>query len=381
VHADAGESLLMAAFMVGRVIRAGVAAVMAAAVMAVGSSCAPESRHDAAYCAFMPDTIGLYVGNPVTQMGYPIGEVTSIQAGPSHVRVDFSLTEQRRIPSDVKAIIRSPSILADRSLELVGNYAGGPQLKPAGCISLDRSVSPKSLSEVIGSADTFVNAINASGSTNVADTVRGLDQLSHGNGAGVGHLLTLSSALLDSPDQAISDIGSITQNVAQLTSALKDIRGPMKEILVDAVTTTPDLATAVDGAARLAGPDGYGTLGPLIETVAVLETRLGDETQLTLDTVSDAVRKMSPHANALAGLLNPVPWWINTAANHFNAKQFGTFNIAYRPPLFRVQTHDGLALCGAMNAAMPGSCADVNGQPYAVDVALLQYVLQQASHP
>jgi phospholipid/cholesterol/gamma-HCH transport system substrate-binding protein len=381
VRADAGESLLMAAFMTSRIVRTGVAAVIAAAVMGVGASCASESRHDAAYCAFMPDTIGLYVGNPVTQMGYPIGKVTSIQAGASHVRVDFSLTEQRQLPGDVKAIIRSPSILADRSLELVGNYAGGPRLEPAGCISLDRSVSPKSLSEVIGSADTFVNAINASGSTNVADTVRGLDQLSHGNGAGVGHLLTLSSALLDSPDQAISDIGSITQNVAQLTSALKDIRGPMKEILVDAVTTTPDLVTAVDGAARLAGPDGYGTLGPLIETVAVLQSRLGDETQLTLDTVGDAVRKISPHANALAGLFDRVPNWINDAANHFNKEQFGTFNIAYRPPLFRVQTHDGLALCGAMNAAMPGSCADVNGQPYAVDVALLQYVLQQASHP
>ena len=371
----------MAAFAFGRVIRAGLVALMAAAVMTLGSSCASPSRHDAAFCAFMPDTIGLYVGNPVTQMGYPIGTVTSIQAGPAQVRVDFSLTEQRRLPRDVKAIIRSPSILADRSLELVGNYAGGPQLAPAGCISLDRSVSPKSLSEVIGSADTFVNAINASGSTNVADTIRGVDQLSHGNGAGVGHLLTLSSALLDSPDQAISDIGSITQNVAQLTSALKDIRGPMKEILNDGVTTTPDLATAVEGAARLAGPDGYGTLGPLIETVAVLETRLGDETQLTLDSVSAAVRKISPHANAFASLFDAVPTWINTAANHFNKEQFGTFNIAYRPPLFRVQTHDGLALCGAMNASMPGSCADVNGQPFAVDVALLQYVLQQASHP
>ena len=371
----------MAPFIVSRVVRVGVAVAVAAVVMGLGSSCAPQSRRDAAYCAFMPDTIGLYVGNPVTQMGYPVGKVTSIQAGPTHVRVDFSMIEHRDLPSDVKAIIRSPSILADRSLELVGNYAGGPQLGPGGCIPLDRSVSPKTLSEVIGSAETFLKAINSSASTNVADTVRGLDQVSHGNGAGVGHLLAASSALLDSPDRAISDIGSITQNVAQLTSALKDIRGPMKEILQDAVTTTPDLATAVEGAARLAGPDGYGTLGPLIETVAVLETRLGDETQITLDSVSVAVRKLSPHANALAGLLDGVPWWINTAANHVNAKQFGTFNIAYRPPLFRVQTHDGLALCGAMNTAMPGSCADVNGQPYAVDIALLQYVLQRASHP
>jgi len=373
--------MTLTASMLHRVFRTGAAALMAAAIMGAGSSCASENRHDAAYCALMPDTIGLYVGNPVTQMGYPIGKVTSIEPGPTHVHVGFSITQQRSLPSDVKAIIRSPSILADRSLELVGNYVGGPKLEPAACIPLDRSVSPKTLSEVIGSADTFLNAINSSGSTNIADTVRGLDQLAHNNGAGAGHLLKVSSALLDSPDQAISDIGSIIQNVAQLTTALNEIRGPMKEILLDARTTTGDLATALDGTARLAGPDGIGTLGPLLESVGVLETRLGDETQLTLDTVSVGIRKLSPHANDLASLFDGVPGWINAAANHFNAKQFGTFNIAYRPPLFRVRTHDGLALCGAMNAKMPGSCADVNGQPYAVDVALLQYVLQQASHP
>jgi virulence factor Mce-like protein len=364
-----------------RILRATVVTVVATAVVGASSSCAPANRTTSAanYCAFLPDTIGLYVGNPVTQMGYDIGKITAIKPGPTQVRVDFSVTEHRDLPGDVKAIIRSPSILADRSLELVGNYEGGPQLDAGGCIPLQRTVSPKSLSEVIGSADTFLNAINASGSTNIADTVRGVDQLARGNGAGVGHLLTVSSELLDSPDQQISDIGSIIQNTAQLTTALTEIRDPMKEILLDLPTTTPDIITAIDGSTRLAGYGGYGAVGPVAEVVAVLETKLGDETQFTLDTVSAAVRKISPHANALAGLLNPVPWWINTAANHFNAKQFGTFNIAYRPPLFRVPTHDGLALCGLMNATTPGSCADVNGQPYAVDVALLQYVLQEAS--
>lgn len=275
----------MIVYMVHRACRVAVATTVATVVAAMGSSCTNRTHEDiAAYCALMPDTIGLYVGNPVTQMGYPIGTVTSIKPEATHVRVDFSVTENRQLPGDVKALIRSPSILADRSLELVGNYAGGPELDSKNCIP------------------------------------------------------------------------------------------------TDARTTTGDVAIALDGTARLAGPQGIGTLGPLLESVAVLENRLGDETQITLDTVSAAVRKTTPHANALASLFNGVPWWINTAANHFNGKQFGTFNIAYRPPLFRVQTHDGLALCGAMNATMPGSCADVNGQPYAVDIALLQYVLQQASH-
>lgn len=239
------------------VLRVCAVTVVSAAVACAGSSCASETRDVVSqYCAFMPDTIGLYVGNPVTQMGYPIGKVTAITPGATQVRVEFSMTEQRTLPSDVKAIIRSPSILADRSLELVGNYAGGAQLSRGDCVPLNRSVSPKSLSEVIGSADTFVNAINAAGSTNVADTIRGVDQLAHGNGAGFGQLLTVSSALLDSPDQEISNIGSIIQNVASLTTALKEIRGPMKEILQDMPVTTPDLVTAIEGAARIAGPEG-----------------------------------------------------------------------------------------------------------------------------
>jgi hypothetical protein len=33
-----------------------------------------------------------------------------------------------------------------------------------------------------------------------------------------------------------------------------------------------------------------------------------------------------------------------------------------------------------MNAKTPGTCANVQGTPYAVDVSLLQYVLTQAAN-
>jgi hypothetical protein len=74
--------------------------------------------------------------------------------------------------------------------------------------------------------------------------------------------------------------------------------------------------------------------------------------------------------------MNPVPWWLNTLANHVNNRQF---SLRYRPPLYRIRTPDGLVLCGIMNAQVPGSCADIAGTPYAVDVALLQYALTEAT--
>jgi len=118
-------------------------------------------------------------------------------------------------------------------------------------------------------------------------------------------------------------------------------------------------------------------LPPLIRLLADLETELGEETQFTLDSTAVAMRKVSAHAPRLSNLLNVVPPWINSLANIVNNHQWNT--IRYRPPLYRIRTPDGVATCNIMNASLPGSCANVQGQPYAVDVALLQYVLTQAA--
>jgi virulence factor Mce-like protein len=373
MYATTGKSVLMAASRSSHLLRVAAIALTAAAVVTLSTSCGgpQKSQPNAEYCAELPDSIGLYVGNPVTQMGYQIGKVTSITPGTTDVRVDFSVTEQRLLPVDVKAIVRSTSILADRSLELVGNSASGPRLHAGECIPLNRSWTPKSLSEVIGSATNFVNAINPAESTNVGDVVRQVDQAVHGNGAGVNKLLTTSSAVVDSPDQTISDIGSVITNLADLTSAVTEIRGPLKEALLNAEQNMSDVAATLDGGNHMVG----GFIGA-VKAVVDIEENLGSEFQFTLDSTSVALRKLSAHAPWIANLLNPVPWWVNTLANHFNNREF---NISYRPPLYRIRTPDGLALCGIMNASTPGSCADVAGQPYAVDVALLQYVLTQAS--
>ncbi|WP_273735268.1 MlaD family protein [Mycolicibacterium septicum] len=344
------------------------------AVAGLGGGCAQRGEEQRAteYCAIMPDAVGLYVGNPVTQMGFGIGKVKAITPSPTDVRVDFTLDSDRPIPDDVKAVIRSTSILADRSLELAGNFESGPRLLSGQCIPVTHSMTPKSLSEVIGSSTNFVNSINPNGSSNVGDVVREIDQAAHNNGAGMRQLLTMSSAALDSPDQAVSDIGSIMSNLGQLTSMLTETMGPMKQIIYDARTTTLDVATGVTGGGYILSP-----VPTLIRAVSDLESNIGTDFQSTLDAASMALRKASAHAPALTDLLNPVPWWINAAANHSNNRQYNT--LGYRLPLYRIRAPGGLAVCNIMNASMPGSCADVQGQPFAVDVALLQYVLTEAA--
>ncbi|MEW5810377.1 MAG: MlaD family protein [Actinomycetota bacterium] len=350
------------------------AAIATVTAASLGSCASSQAAQKSAYCALMPDTVGLYVGNPVTEMGFKVGQVTSITPGNTSVRVDFTLDESRKPTEDAKAVIRSTSLLADRSLELVGNPEGGPSLRPGACIPLERAFTPKTLSEVIGSTATLLKAISPEGSTNVADTVRGLDQALSNTGPRANQLLTTTSAVLDSPDQTVAAIGEVIRNLSQLTGLVRELSGPIKQILYDLQKIMPDIIRVV----KPVGAQLFGTTY-LFKAAADIEVTLGETLlQPTLDSTSVMLRKLSAHAPRLANLLNPIPWWINTVANHYNSNRpFNT--LGYRPPLYRIRTPNGVALCNIMNASAPGSCANVQGTPYAVDVALLQYVLTQAA--
>ncbi|MCX2930584.1 MlaD family protein [Mycobacterium sp. CVI_P3] len=336
-------------------------------------SCAPRvSEHGARYCAIMPDSIGLYVDNPVTQMGYQIGRVANITPSAQSVRVEFVVDEQRALPDNVKAVIRSTSILADRALELVGNYSGGATLAAGACIPLDRSLTPKSLSQVIGASTTFVNSISPEGSDNIAGVVKGVDEALRDQGPNANRLLNSAAAALDSPDQAIGDLGSIVTNLGTLTSTLVDLEPTLKEVFQDAVVVAPEVNTTLWSASM-----AYEGIVPILTLASDLEVELGPQIQQLLDAVAVTIRKLTPRAPFYASLLNITPRLINGLANIVNTHQFGT--LRYRPPLYRIRTPDGVAQCNIMNASVPGSCANVQGTPYAVDVALLQYVLTLAS--
>jgi len=233
-------------------------------------------------------------------------------------------------------------------------------------------MTPKSLSEVVGASTTFINSINPAGSDNIGAVVSGVDQALHDQGPGANKLLTTASAVVDSPEQTIADLDSITTNLAQVTTTLAELNPTLKEVFVD--TSDSALREAIlttEGAANT-----FEGVIPVTDMAAGLEKELGPQIQQLLDAVSVVIRKATPRAPYYASLLNVAPRLLNGLVNLANNHQFA---LHYRPPTYRLRAPDGVAQCNIMNAAMPGSCANVKGTPYAVDVALLQYVLAQAA--
>ena len=96
VPADARKPVLMRMTHPGRRLPAAACFALIIAGAAVGCTAATGREQAADYCAYMPDSVGLYVGNPVTQMGYRIGEVTKIADRTTDVQVELEIFRGRR---------------------------------------------------------------------------------------------------------------------------------------------------------------------------------------------------------------------------------------------------------------------------------------------
>lgn len=318
-----------------------IAAMAVTAVVAAACGIAYISTFDTSsgggFCAEMPDAVGLYTGNPVTQMGVKVGKVTSIVPKADHVEVTFSLDEGRKYPANVKAVTRSKSLLADRSVELVGNYKSGPQLASGKCIALGNSYTPKSISQITGSAADFIEAIAPeAGGQGLRRALAGMDTALHGNGNDAQAMMRHAAAAMDSPDQLISDIAATIMNMAPLSEAALQRWSAIRSILDQA----PAVVNAVTydllpGVIELC--EGVGYTG---KTLYDVQRRYGDQIwPFVHGSVTDVIHLAATRSKDIAGLLSVIP--SVTAAIRQQTRDPNGMTVTYQQPI--VETGAGAA--------------------------------------
>ncbi|MFI9411384.1 MlaD family protein [Nocardia gamkensis] len=278
------------------------------------------------YCVDMPDAIGLYPGNPVTQMGFRVGAVSAVQQRGDHVRIEFELDGGRRYPADVQVVTRSKSLLADRSLELVGNYTAGPSLRPGDCVPRERAHTPKSISEIAGSAADFIDALSAAGDDSVQGSIAGLNTALDGTSAAMNSMLSHAAAAASSPDQVTADIGAAIMNMAPLTQ--------------DALRDWDRISSILDRMPQIAaqGTELFGYvarfdrgIGWLVAVIYDIQRRYGDQLwPLMHGPVADVISLAATRAPDLAQLYGSIPAVV-TAVN-YQQQSGGGISLPYRPP-------------------------------------------------
>jgi len=108
-------------------------------------------------------TVSLYVGSEVRILGVPVGEVTSVVPEGNSVRVDMVYDAEYPVPADAEAVIVTPTLVADRFVQLTPAYTEGEAMPDGGEIPLERTAVPVELDRIYGSLDELSTALGPNG--------------------------------------------------------------------------------------------------------------------------------------------------------------------------------------------------------------------------
>ncbi len=181
--------------------------------------------------AYFKSSVGVYQGTDVRIMGVKVGSVDEVTPQGDKVRVKFSVDSGHDLPADVRAVQITPSVVADRYIQLTPTYQKGqPKAGDDITLSLNQTMVPVEIDELYSSVQKLSTSLgpdgaNRDGALSQVITT-GADNL-RGNGARLGQtieqLSKASQTLSDSSGNIVDTVknldvfvGALAENDAQV---------------------------------------------------------------------------------------------------------------------------------------------------------------------
>jgi phospholipid/cholesterol/gamma-HCH transport system substrate-binding protein len=173
--------------------------------------------------AWFPEAIHLYPGSNVDILGVQVGQVASVTPMGQQVKVVLSYDATQKLPADVSAVIVTPTLVADRVVQLTPIYRGGPVLADGGSIPLSRDEVPVELDQINASLVKLTNAlgpggVNADGALSRA--IRVGDRNLRGQGQHAHQTITQLASMMGTLDDNRTALLSTVNNLQSFTSTL-----------------------------------------------------------------------------------------------------------------------------------------------------------------
>ncbi|WP_043652261.1 MlaD family protein [Nocardia thailandica] len=303
-----------------------------------------------AYCADLPDSIGLYPGSAVTVLGIQVGSVTGIESHGSSARVRFTVRADRTLPTDVGAVTVNDTLIADRQLALIGDEPTGAGRDPGTCIT--KTLTPESLTETFDALAGLAGQL--SGAPGGASGLEALDRATDGTGEQINALVTRLGQALASPDAAIGHLGALLDALAALAHRARNGWNTVEAMTVELPRTFHDIVT-------IAFPPIVDIVTYLVQVLPQLNDffmMMGTPAIRTLDSTGDLAAQLAAGAGSLSEVVRRAPA-VAAGFLHSVDPTTGQLRIDYAPPKLAVPPADSVTLCAALLA--------VTGQPCAAD--------------
>ncbi|SKG96790.1 MlaD family protein [Mycobacteroides abscessus] len=281
-----------------------LAVALSTGLLASSSACGllDRSPKTTGYCAALSDASGLYRGNPVTRKGVQIGKIEDVVSDVMSVRVNFSIDTDAAVPGMVTAVSRAPSVLADRSLELINGDPSAGRLSPGMCIPLERTAVAKTLSENASAMTGLLSQLTNEGrGEKLERTLGSLSSQLKGNGAVIHDSITNIVGAMDGQPPSLD---YLLKNASDSLSTLNAHSDELDTLLERAVPV-------ISLSAYTMMPTLYGILGPQVNTLTRMAydmaTEYRGELWASMDTAAYTLRLLSEHTGVFTTYAGTLP--------------------------------------------------------------------------
>jgi phospholipid/cholesterol/gamma-HCH transport system substrate-binding protein len=346
-----------------------VVALVAAMVMGA-KVVTPKVNNTRAMCAEFTDAVGLYPGNKVALLGIEVGSTSAIINRPDHVEVQFTIPADLDLPADVGAVTYSQSIVTDRHIELTKAYTAGPKFTGPGCIKLESTKTPISISETFSAIGNLADAVigsqpgqdpsNAPGVRAINDSLSAASRSLEGTGPGLNQTMRNLVTMLGDPYKADADYRRLFENSEILTSDFLNNWDSFASV----IQSLPETTRLIEGLSdNFAGSLSYlsHSLPILVDAMQRFGPRMYNTAGSQVAWLRDLLNNHKP---AILAMINSWPQFSNWMADIYEPA-WGTHNVTYIPPQVAIAPTQAGAICQALTQRnIPGAasaCASGNG--------------------
>ncbi|MDN4175336.1 MCE family protein [Nocardioides sp. SOB77] len=295
--------------------------------------------------------VSVYVGTEVRILGVPVGEVTAVVPEGKSVRVDMVYDDTYDVPADARAVIVTPTLVADRFIQLTPVHTEGPVMADGADIPLAETASPVELDRIYESLSTLANALGPEGANRNGslDTLlaSGAEALG-GQGRTANQLIRDLSAAATTFGDNSGDLFGTVRQLDAFTRTLARNDGLVDEFMGDLARATDQLSGERQELAR--------ALEALAGAVGTVEAFVKDNRKALVGEVedlTDVLDVLVAERESLTTAIEKGPLGLGNLALGFDTKT-GSQNarIQVGP---NVEDLDGFLCAVVTNAGVPAA--------------------------
>jgi phospholipid/cholesterol/gamma-HCH transport system substrate-binding protein len=298
----------------GRLLAAVVAALLLTATFFVFTG----GGDSQSLTAHFSRAVAIYKGSEVRLMGVRIGSVDAVVPEGDSVRIEMHYDAHYKLPADAKAMIVTPTLVADRFVQISPAYTKGAVMEDGADIPLDKTASPVEIDRIYQSLAKLSTALGPNG----ANKTGALDDLiSAGSNAlrGQGALANQTINNLAGAAEVFGDnsgaLFSSVRQLAQLTEVLATNDRFVNQFMGDLAGVSSQLAGERD--------DLQAALAALARAVGTVRTFVHDNkgaVKSELEELTNVLGAVAKEKDALGTALHLAPLGLGNLTTAFDVK-------------------------------------------------------------